>query len=87
MTQLRKLMLEEIQRRNFTESTTRTYLRIIEDFARHFHRPPDQLGPELGQSNCGSFAIFLCQDVEAALGRGGKRPTRRRECVCPHGQA
>ena len=46
MTQLRKLMLEEIQRRNFTESTRRAYLRIIEDFARHFHRPPDQLGPE-----------------------------------------
>jgi site-specific recombinase XerD len=39
-------MLEEIQRRNFTESTTRAYLRIIEDFARHFHRPPDQLGPD-----------------------------------------
>ena len=46
MTQLRKLMLEEIQRRNFTESTRRAYLRIIEDFARHFHRPPDQLGPD-----------------------------------------
>jgi hypothetical protein len=44
VTQLRKLMLEEIQRRNFTESTMRAYLRIIEDFARHFHRPPDQLG-------------------------------------------
>ena len=39
-------MLEEIQRRNFTESTTRAYLRIIEDFARYFHRPPDQLGSE-----------------------------------------
>jgi integrase/recombinase XerD len=46
VTQLRKLMLEEIQRRNFTESTTRAYLRIIEDFARYFHLPPDQLGPE-----------------------------------------
>ena len=46
MTQLRRLMLDEIQRRNFTESTKRAYLRIIEDLARHFHRPPDQLGPE-----------------------------------------
>ena len=46
MTHLRKLMLEEIQRRNFTDSTKRAYLRIIEDFARYFHRPPDQLGPE-----------------------------------------
>jgi len=46
VTQLRKMMLEEIQRRNFTESTRRAYLRIIDDFARHFDRPPDQLGPE-----------------------------------------
>jgi site-specific recombinase XerD len=39
-------MLEEIQRRNFTESTTRAYLRIIEAFARYFHRSPDKLGPD-----------------------------------------
>jgi integrase/recombinase XerD len=39
-------MLEEIQRRNFTESTSRAYLRIVEDFARYFNRAPDQLGPE-----------------------------------------
>jgi len=39
-------MLEELQRRNYTQSTTRAYLRTIDDFARHFHRPPDQLGPE-----------------------------------------
>src|ERR1700689_5796418 len=39
-------MLEELERRNFTDSTRRAYLRIIEDFARHFHRPPDQLGPD-----------------------------------------
>lgn len=46
MTQLRKSMLEEIQRRNYTESTTRAYVRIVEDFANYFHRSPDQLGPE-----------------------------------------
>jgi len=45
MTDLRKRMLEELERRNYTESTRRAYLRIIEDFARHFHRRPDQLGP------------------------------------------
>jgi site-specific recombinase XerD len=39
-------MLEELERRNYTESTTRTYLQTVEDFARFFHRPPDQLGPE-----------------------------------------
>ena len=46
MTHLRKMMLEELERRNYTESTTRAYLRTIEDLARYFKRPPDQLGPE-----------------------------------------
>ena len=46
MTHLRNMMLEELQRRNYTESTTRAYLRVIEDLARYFHRPPDQLAPE-----------------------------------------
>ena len=46
MTHLRKLTLEELARRNYSEGTTRAYLRIIEDFARYFHRSPDQLEPE-----------------------------------------
>lgn len=46
MTHLRKMMLEELERRNYTQSTTRAYLRTIEDIARYFKRPPDQLGPE-----------------------------------------
>src|ERR1035437_7508949 len=45
-THLRKLTLDEIARRNYTEGTTRAYLRIIEDLARYFYRSPDQLGPE-----------------------------------------
>ena len=32
MTRLRKLTIEEMTRRNFTESTTRAYVRIIEEF-------------------------------------------------------
>jgi integrase/recombinase XerD len=45
VTHLRKIMLEELQRRNYSQSTTRSYLRTVEDFARCFHRPPDCLGP------------------------------------------
>jgi hypothetical protein len=41
VTHLRKLTLDEIARRNYTEGTTRAYLRIIEDLARYFHRSPD----------------------------------------------
>jgi integrase/recombinase XerD len=46
VTHLRKLTIEEMTRRNFTESTTRAYLRIIQDLALYFNRPPDQLEPE-----------------------------------------
>jgi integrase/recombinase XerD len=45
VTHLRKTMLEELQRRNFSEHTIRYYIRTVEDFARHFNRPPDRLGP------------------------------------------
>jgi integrase/recombinase XerD len=46
VTHLRELMLEELRRRNFAETTIRTYLHGVEHFSRYFHRQPDQLGPE-----------------------------------------
>ncbi len=46
MTHLRKIMLEELQRRHYSEATTRRYIRFIERFAQHFHRSPDRLGPQ-----------------------------------------
>ena len=46
MTQLRRMMLEELQRRNYSQTTVNSYLKIVEEFARHFHRPPDQLGKQ-----------------------------------------
>ena len=45
MTQLRKMMLDELQRRNYAENTIRHYLRVVEDFARRFCCSPDRLGP------------------------------------------
>src|SRR5713226_6392520 len=46
MTHLRKMMLEELERRNYAQTTIDCYIQAIEDFAWHFHRPPDQLTPE-----------------------------------------
>ncbi len=46
MTHLRQIMLEELERRNSAESTIHCYIRTVEHFARHFHCPPDHLGPE-----------------------------------------
>jgi site-specific recombinase XerD len=40
------MMLEELQRRNYSQTTVNTYLKVVEDFARYFHRPPDELGKE-----------------------------------------
>ena len=45
MTHLRKMMLEELRRRNYAQETTRSYIRTVEDFSRHFHCSPDRLGP------------------------------------------
>src|SRR5262250_1666607 len=39
------MMLEELQRRNFSRHTIRYYIRTVEDFARRFNCPPDRLGP------------------------------------------
>jgi integrase/recombinase XerD len=44
VTPLHKMMLEELQRRNYSKTTTRSYLSIVRDFAKHFKLPPDQLG-------------------------------------------
>jgi integrase/recombinase XerD len=46
VTQLRKIMLEELQRRNLSPITTRIYLRAVEEFARYCKASSDQLGPE-----------------------------------------
>jgi len=45
MTQLRKMTLEELERRNYSQATVQTYIDAIRRFAEHFHRSPDHLGP------------------------------------------
>jgi hypothetical protein len=44
VTHLRQMMLDELQRRNSSQSTARSYIHMIEDYAKHFHRSPDRLG-------------------------------------------
>jgi integrase/recombinase XerD len=45
VTRLRKMMLEELQRLNYSVETIRSYIHTVEDFARRFNCPPDRLGP------------------------------------------
>jgi len=45
VTHLRKMMLEDLQRRNYAETTMNCYIRVVEDFSRYFNCSPDRLGP------------------------------------------
>jgi hypothetical protein len=46
VTHLRKMMLEELQRRNFAKTTVQYYLQAVEEFAAYFGKPPDQLNQD-----------------------------------------
>src|SRR5262245_23885594 len=58
MTDLRQRMLEELQRRNFSETTIKTYLRVVEDFARYFGKRPDRLN----QHDIRKYQVHLLQE-------------------------
>src|SRR5215472_4464584 len=62
MTRLRKMMLEELQRRNYSVGTIRCYLRTVEEFSRRFNCSPDRLGPR------------HIREYQAELFRRGKSP-------------
>ena len=64
MTRLRKMMLEELQRRNYSDSTTRYYLQAVAAFAKHCGKPPDKLGPD----ELRSYQAYLLKERKLAVG-------------------
>jgi site-specific recombinase XerD len=64
MTRLRQMMLEELQRRNYSEVTTRKYLQYVTAFARHFGKSPDQLGP----NELRSYQAYLLRERKVTVG-------------------
>src|SRR6516225_5908330 len=62
MTRLRKMMLEELQRRNYSAATIRCYIRTVEEFSRRFNCSPDRLSPR------------HVREYQAELFRKGKAP-------------
>ncbi len=46
MTDLRKIMLEELERRNYAQTTIDFYIRTVEHFTRYFNCSPNNLGPK-----------------------------------------
>jgi len=64
VTHLRKLMLDELQRRNYAQNTVRSYIHAVEDFANYFRRSPDRLGP----NHIREYQVHLFRDCKLSAG-------------------
>jgi site-specific recombinase XerD len=62
-------MLEDMQMRNFSPHTREAYVRAVAQFARHFNKPPDQLGTPEVHAYLLHFFYRVTLDREFALGR------------------
>src|ERR1051326_7243988 len=64
MTDLRKRMLEELQRRNYSSETIRLYLFAVKDLADYFNKRPDKLGAE----HLRQYQLYLLNERKLAVG-------------------
>jgi integrase/recombinase XerD len=64
MTALRKRMLEELQRRNYSPETIRLYLFAVKDFAGYFGKRPDQLSSE----HLRQYQLYLLNERKLSVG-------------------
>ena len=64
MTPLRKRMTEDMQVRNLSPHTQTSYLQQVSLFARHFHKSPEQLGPE----EIRTYQVYLTNEKKLAPG-------------------
>jgi site-specific recombinase XerD len=56
-------MLEDLRIRNYAPTTVECYIRSVAEFAKHFNKPPDQLGPE----EIRSWQLFLLNEKRVKL--------------------
>lgn len=64
MTILRQRMIEDMQVRNLSPHTRASYALQVSQFARHFGKSPDQLGPE----DIRTYQIYLTNEKKLAPG-------------------
>ena len=58
MPHLRRVLLEELQRRNYAKTTVDCYVRVIEQLAKHFKRSPDHLN----QDHLRAYQAYLLRE-------------------------
>jgi integrase/recombinase XerD len=62
VTRIRKMMLEELQRRNYSSATIRAYINAVKQYAEYFHTSPDKLGPE----HIRQFQLYMIKELRFA---------------------
>jgi len=63
MTILRQRMLEDLRIRNYSPSTVECYIREVTEFAKHFGKSPEHLGPE----EIRSWQLYLLNEKRVGL--------------------
>ena len=64
MNPLRQRMFDDMQIRNFAPGTQQAYIRAMANFAKHFGRSPDQLGPD----EIRAYQVHLVQERQVGWG-------------------
>jgi integrase/recombinase XerD len=64
VTPLRRRMLEELRRRNYSPETTRGYILAVKQFAEYFGKSPEKMGAE----EVRRFQLYLLKDKKLAPG-------------------
>lgn len=62
MTHLRQMMLEELQRRNYAQSTAEAYIQAVKEFSLFYHKPPNKLGFR----EINGYQLHLVRDLNLA---------------------
>jgi site-specific recombinase XerD len=63
------MMVEELERRNYSQSTASAYTRTIKDLAQYFKRPPDLLGAD----QLREYQAYLFRERKLAPNTGNQR--------------
>jgi site-specific recombinase XerD len=56
--------LEELQRRNYSQETTRSYIHAVKQFAEYFGKSPEKLGAE----EIRRYQLYLLNEKKCAAG-------------------